>query len=63
MVTNLVEIEDFIGFAESKAGEQFLFAADVPISCAAEALPSHRECMTRDSRSETPASCLRHRSR
>jgi hypothetical protein len=39
MVTNLADVESFIRFAEKTVlGTQVLFAADVPVSCAAEAL-------------------------
>ena len=38
MVTNIADLEVFIRVAESKVGEQHLFAADVPVSVAAEAL-------------------------
>ena len=38
MVTNVVNVEGFIRGVERKMGKQYLFAADIPVSCAAEAL-------------------------
>jgi hypothetical protein len=38
LVTNVSDLETFIHSVEAKIGEQHLFAADVPVSCTAEAL-------------------------
>lgn len=38
LVTNVLELETHLIKAQAHIGEQFLFAADVPISCASEAL-------------------------
>jgi FRG domain len=38
LVTNVADLEGYLRFLEKNIGERFLFAADVPIACAAEAL-------------------------
>ena len=38
LVTNVLHVEAFLRFLEQRAGERFLFAADVPVNCAITAL-------------------------
>lgn len=38
LVTNMAHAGDFIDYLEAHSGKTYLFAADVPVSCAPEAL-------------------------